>query len=235
MYFMMFVVGDPTGVRDDDETLGAWLEEGKRRGIRVHGAWLHGADRARTVRFRDGEVLVSDGPFTASDEWIVGFDILSADSIDDALDYAARHPMAHSGSIEVREFWPLARRRAKARPPRGRPGSTRYFMFVATDTDPDQSPGGYSIREWVSEMTERGITIDGDRLRPAEDARTIRVRSGQTIVTDGPFTESKEWVAGYDLLQRVDLDEAIEVASKHPMARAGRLELRPVRRADSAE
>lgn len=234
MHFMMFVVVDPMGERDGEDTLEAWLEEGQRRGIRVHGERLGAADRARTVRVRDGEVLVSDGPFTVSEAWIAGFDILSADSIDDALEFAARHPMARGGSIEVREFWPLRRQRAKVRPPAGQPGSTRYFMFVATDTDPDRSGGGYSIREWVSEMTERGISIDGDRLRPAEDAKTIRVRSGQTMVTDGPFTESKEWVAGYDLLECVDLDEAIEVASKHPMARAGRLELRPVWPMDSA-
>ncbi len=180
-------------------------------------------------------MLVSDGPFTDSEEWIAGFDILSAESIDDAVDYAARHPMARGGSIEVREFWPLRRRRAKDSPPEGQPGLTRYIMFVATDTDPDQSAGGYSIREWVSEMTKRRISIDGDRLRPAEDARTVRVRAGRTMVADGPFTESKEWIAGYDLLECVDLDEAIEVASKHPMARAGRLELRPLWPTDSAD
>jgi len=51
---------------------------------------------------------------------------------------------------------------------------------------------------------------------------------GEVLVTDGPFTESKEWIAGYDMLEAADLDEAIEIASKHPMARFGRIELRPV-------
>jgi hypothetical protein len=46
-------------------------------------------------------------------------------------------------------------------------------------------------------------------------------------VTDGPFTESKEWIAGYDIIEAADLDEAIEIASRHPMARFGRIELRP--------
>ena len=53
------------------------------------------------------------------------------------------------------------------------------------------------------------------------------MRSGELLVTDGPFTESKEWIVGFDVLECADLDEAIEVASKHPMAYEGRLELRP--------
>ena len=67
----------------------------------------------------------------------------------------------------------------------------------------------------------------GDRLRPTSDATTIRVRSGELLVTDGPFTESKEWIVGFDILECDDLDEAIEIASKHPVARSGRIEIRP--------
>jgi hypothetical protein len=47
------------------------------------------------------------------------------------------------------------------------------------------------------------------------------------LITDGPFAEAHEWIAGFDILDCEDLDEAIEIASKHPMARFGRLELRP--------
>ena len=53
------------------------------------------------------------------------------------------------------------------------------------------------------------------------------MRKGEVLITDGPFTESKEWIAGFDILECEDLDEAIEIASRHPMAREGRLELRP--------
>lgn len=104
----------------------------------------------------------------------------------------------------------------------------RYFMFVAVD--PEAEPYNReqdTIGAWGEEMTARGVSIDGDRLRPATDATTVRIRGGELLVTDGPFTESKEWIAGFDILECRDLDEAIEVASKHPMARFGRLELRP--------
>lgn len=104
----------------------------------------------------------------------------------------------------------------------------KYMMFVATDTNPDvgtESPD--DIPTWLVEVERRGKRVTGERLRPIEDATTVRVRAGELLVTDGPFTESKEWIVGFDILECDDLDEAIEIASKHPMARFGRLELRP--------
>jgi hypothetical protein len=103
-----------------------------------------------------------------------------------------------------------------------------YLMFVATDTDPEpEGTGGVTVEEWVEEGERRGIRKQGQRLRPPEDATTVRVRKGELLVTDGPFTESKEWIAGFDILECADLDEAIDYASRHPMARSGRLEIRP--------
>jgi hypothetical protein len=103
-----------------------------------------------------------------------------------------------------------------------------YMMFVATDPEAEAyNPKDDNIEEWVRDVEARGVHVRGDRLRPVEDATTVRVRSGELLVTDGPFTESKEWIAGYDIIDCADLDEAIEIASKHPMARFGRIELRP--------
>ncbi|MBW0092156.1 hypothetical protein I4I73_14885 [Pseudonocardia sp. KRD-184] len=68
------------------------------------------------------------------------------------------------------------------------------------------------------------------RRRPARRvsaATTVRVRAGELLVTDGPLAETKELIVGYDVLECADLDEAVEVARAHPMARIGRLELRP--------
>ena len=64
-------------------------------------------------------------------------------------------------------------------------------------------------------------------LAPTSAATTVRVRNGELLVSDGPFAETKEVIVGFDLLECADLDEAIEVARAHPMARARRLELRP--------
>jgi hypothetical protein len=103
-----------------------------------------------------------------------------------------------------------------------------YMLFIATDTEPESSDtGGTTIEEWLEEGERRGIRKQGDRLRPATDATTVRVRKGELLVTDGPFTESKEWIAGYDIVDCADLDQAVDYASRHPMARFGRIEIRP--------
>lgn len=104
----------------------------------------------------------------------------------------------------------------------------RYLMFVCTDPEAEPyRPELDTIQSWVAETTAGGTRIDGDRLRPVEDAKTVRVRQGRTLVTDGPFAESKEWIAGFDILECPDLDAALAIAARHPMARFGRIEVRP--------
>jgi hypothetical protein len=103
----------------------------------------------------------------------------------------------------------------------------KYMMFVATDPEPDPGQEAGDIDTWFADVEGRGKWITGDRLRPGGDARTVRVRSGKLLVTDGPFTGSKECIAGFDILECADMEEAIAIAAKHPMARFGRLELRP--------
>jgi hypothetical protein len=81
---------------------------------------------------------------------------------------------------------------------------------------------------WVASHDRKGSRIIGHRLAHVGKAKTVRVRKGQLLVTDGPFAETKEWIAGFDLLDCGNIDEAIEIASRHPMARFGRIEVRPL-------
>jgi len=105
----------------------------------------------------------------------------------------------------------------------------RYIMFVCVDPEAEEYlPEEDNVEDWVAEMDRRQIRILGSRLEGLESAKTVRRRQGNVVVTDGPFAETKEWIAGFDLLECADLDEAIEVASRHPMARFGRIEVRPV-------
>ena len=103
----------------------------------------------------------------------------------------------------------------------------RYMMFVAVDTEPDTSgDAGLTIEEWSAEVDAAGVGVIGERLRPVEEAKLVRVRNGEVLVTDAAFTESKEWIAGFDVLECDSIDQAIAIAARHPMARRGRLELR---------
>jgi hypothetical protein len=104
----------------------------------------------------------------------------------------------------------------------------KYMMFVCTDTEPDTDKSAEpDIEVWVAENDAKGRRLDGYVLAPVSAATTVRVRNGELLVSDGPFAETKEVIVGYDLLECADLDEAIEVARTHPMARGGRIELRP--------
>ena len=108
----------------------------------------------------------------------------------------------------------------------------RYLMLVCVEQGielpaEESAPIGPDIDAWVSEMDGRGVRVQGQELASVQDATTIRVRGGEVVIADGPFAETKEQIAGFDILDCADLDEAIEVASKHPVARFGSLELRP--------
>jgi len=108
----------------------------------------------------------------------------------------------------------------------------RYLLMVCVDEDVDLSEDESAAMRndaiaWMEEMDGRGVRLMGNALRPTSDATTIRVRDGEVLVSDGPFAETKEQIGGFDILECGDLDEALEVASKHPVARIGAIELRP--------
>jgi hypothetical protein len=108
----------------------------------------------------------------------------------------------------------------------------RYLMLVCVDeatesSDAEQATIRPELEAWVEEMDGRGVRIQGQELATVQDATTIRVRAGEVVIADGPFAETKEQIAGFDILECADLDEAMEVAAKHPVARFGSLELRP--------
>jgi hypothetical protein len=81
---------------------------------------------------------------------------------------------------------------------------------------------------FAQEAMQRGILLGGAPLQPTSTARTVQIRKGKTLITDGPFAETKEQLAGTYILDCKNLDEAIELASKIPDAHYGSIEIRPV-------
>jgi hypothetical protein len=80
-----------------------------------------------------------------------------------------------------------------------------------------------------SALRAAGQLVAAEALQPVGTARTVRVRDGRPLITDGPFAETKEQLAGFYLIDAKDLDEALAIAAKIPPARAGSIEVRPVR------
>lgn len=82
-------------------------------------------------------------------------------------------------------------------------------------------------------LQRSGHYVAAESLQPIATAATVRVRGGKTTVTDGPFAETKEVIAGFYLIDARDLQEAIQLAAKIPPARVGAIEVRPVRQLGS--
>jgi len=95
---------------------------------------------------------------------------------------------------------------------------------TGADTEPAPDDG---IFPWLDDVMSRGVRLDGSRLRPPSEARTVVVRDGEILVSDGPFAETKEVVCGYDVLDCATLEEAVRVAAAHPVAGFGKIEVRP--------
>ncbi len=208
--------------------LTSWLDETIRSGVSIEGGPLRLDADATTVKVRDGQLVVTDGPYAETKEQIAGYDVIECASLDEAVRWAGRHPHSWMGAVEVRAL--VGGSPVVHRPETGE-GKTRYMMLVCTDpaVDPQEFTRMEPVDPWVAEMDGRGIRLFGSELEPPGAARTVRGRDPNAIVTDGPFAETKEQIAGFDVLECTDLDEAIEVAAKHPMARAGLLEVRPFR------
>ena len=114
----------------------------------------------------------------------------------------------------------------------------RYMMLVYSTEGPDGlAPDeaeriGAGHRTVMEEATRKGVLIGAEPLAPTSTATTVRVQNGKTLVTDGPFAETKEHLAGYYIIECENLDEAIEWAAKIPtecQGTQGCIEIRPMR------
>ena len=113
----------------------------------------------------------------------------------------------------------------------------KYLLLVCWDAermdartwpDPNESQDEDEGFPWLDDLQARGMWVTGDQLAPPRRARTVRVRDGKPLVTDGPFAETKEAVGGFDIIECGSLDEAVEIAAGHPAAENGTIEVRPL-------
>jgi hypothetical protein len=246
MNYLLLICSDGVPTADKGATMRreipAWVQDTGERGVRVYGEQLAGPDVAKTVRVRDGQTLVSDGPFLETKEFVAGFDILDCANLDEAIDVAARHPVSWFHKVEVRPFVTGAEtfmaddsgRRDELAARLEAPvadGATRYLLTVCVDGIPESDEVEAALARdaeaWAATMAARGVRAYGHALAHAETATTVRVRDGETLLTDGPFVETKEFIGGFDVIDCAGIDEAIAVAAEHPIARFHMIEVRP--------
>lgn len=109
----------------------------------------------------------------------------------------------------------------------------KYLLMIYLD---EQNPLSESERQscyaestqLAQELHSKGQYLGANPLHPTSMATSVRVRNGKRLVTDGPFAETREQLGGYFLVEAKNLDEAIGIAERIPMARKGTVEVRPV-------
>jgi hypothetical protein len=105
------------------------------------------------------------------------------------------------------------------------------LIYSPTDNTPTEEQIAAEMPNWFEYTTalqESGAMVAGDALEPSDTATTVRVRDGETLLSDGPFAETKEALGGYYLVDVPDLDAALEWAAKVPNVGYGSVEVRPV-------
>ncbi len=115
-------------------------------------------------------------------------------------------------------------------------GCVKYMLLICRDEQvwdelsaTERQRIFHETVELSEELTARGQYLGGSPLYPSSSATSVRVRDGKRLVTDGPFAETREQLGGYMIVDVKDLDEAIGIAGRIPLARTSTVEIRPVR------
>ena len=211
----------------------AWVDEMDGRGVRLLGRQVDQPESAATVRVRDGQTLVTDGPFMETKEFVAGFDLVECADLDEAIEVAAKHPVSWFDMIEIRPFADglrLGEEAAAFR--RGQDGQASPYLLMmwmgGTPAAPfDDQAVMDEVEAWRRDLEDRGLQVLGNALEGPDMATTVRVRDGETLLSDGPYIETKEFIAGIDVVSCSGRDQAIQLAAAHPIARYHAIEVRP--------
>jgi hypothetical protein len=237
MKYVVFVGSDgvpvPEALAVMQRDLPAWIEEMDGRGVRLLGRELDLPQTAVTVRVRGGEPLVTDGPFAETKEFVAGFDIFECANLDEAIEAAASSPVFRYHPMEIRPFaaglrlGEAASAFAREDDSAGAPYLLAMWMGGTPAVPPDDEAVMQEGEGWRLDLEARGLQVLGNALEGPDTATTIRRRDGQILISDGPFIETKEFIAGIDVVRCADRQQAIELAAAHPIARYYAIEVRP--------
>jgi hypothetical protein len=197
--------------------------------VRLFGRELELPQHAASVRVRDGEIVVTDGPFAETKEFIAGFDVLDATGLDQAIDFAAACPISWFQPIEIRPLKGSVRvdERVSAFGCMEDRGARPHLLCPWIDPElvtPEESD---EVDAWREELRARGLHVLGHALAGPEEATTVRLKDGQRELTDGPFTQIPQVMSEIDVVNCAGRAQAIELAATHPSARRHAVEVRP--------
>jgi hypothetical protein len=253
------------GVMADEKLLsamGKYNEQLIKAGMMLGGDGLHASARGARVKVRGKKISVSDGPFAEAKELVGGYWLLQAPSKQEIVDWIKKVPF-RDGEVEIRELFEVddipkdpneqpgnwRDQESKARAETGapgpavprKPGTTRWMLLFRADklseagVLPTQS-GMDAMAALMADMGQAGVLLAGEGLKPTSKGAKVLFTDGKRSVVDGPFTEAKELVGGYLVLQTATREEAVQWAERWlqvhldhtPGAEDGQIEIRRV-------
>jgi hypothetical protein len=208
------------------------------------GTTLEPTCTAKTLRWRNGAVVVTDGPFSETKEQLGGVCVVEARDMDHAIELMSKHPGLHHGAtFEIRPVNEDRLRCQAAAVNELRPGATpvdaQATRFAALGYINES--GRHSVakdefeamlaqcKQFDEARVQNGQWLAGIGLQSVQTAKTLRIHAGKVIVTDGPFVETKEQLGGIVVLAFKNLDDAIACLGNHPALPFGVvIEIRPI-------
>lgn len=225
MQFMLLIIdrkdapgGELVGVKEMSEYGDQLASQNKRRG----GVRLCPEAAAARIEVQNGRAIVTDGPFAECRESIGGAFIIEAASRAEAIELATACPYVRCGIVEVRVL-----------PDRdvARAGKGKRFMFLlhmAPDLSDDDGAGYREMVAYDEALKHEGKYVESSQLALDPPAARVAAQRGPTIVTDGPFAETRETAGGYYVVEAASRAEAIELGKRCPHAKWGSVEVREV-------
>jgi hypothetical protein len=236
MKYLSFIWADGLPAPDElaaiQRELPGWVEEMDGRGVRLLGRELDLPETAATVRVRDGETLVTDGPFAETKEFVAGFDVIECAGLDEAIEVAAKCPISWFQAIEIRPFTGLPLGQEAFAFGRGEDGGANPYLLTAWMGGIPAAPFDDQAAKddgeaWRQDLRARGLHVLGSSLGGRDTATTVRVRDGERLLSAAPFAGIEDFIAGIDVVSCADRQQAVQLAAAHPIARQHAIEVRP--------
>jgi hypothetical protein len=208
------------------------------------GLPLQPSRTAKTLRWQNGSVIVTDGPFPETKEQLGGIGVLEATDILHVVELISKHPGLHYGAtFEIRPIDEESLKRQassiaalRASAPAADSQQVRFASLGYIDKHGWDSISADErdamLRNCIAfdeTRVKNGQWLSGTALQGAHTAKTLRAKAGQVIVTDGPFAETKEYLGGIVVLAFQELNDGVSALSKHPALPFGvAIEIRPI-------
>ena len=182
--------------------------------------------------------MITTGPFAETTEQLGGYYLIDVENLDEAIAIASRLPPARKGTVEIRPLFKLEGLPTEKLSMDTATGEStlKKFMFLCYDDEEAWRNAGQEAHhaamkeavELCHQLDSNGQYLSASPLHPIATATSIRVRSNQRLVSDGPFAETREVLGGYYVILAKDHAAALKIAAEHSGARIGAVEVREV-------